>query len=78
MSLFRYSDYYAESKKNKVVSPRRASHGGVKTSKQVRLPTQYKSKVKYCRNCYCKNKSTNVICTQCDVSLKYASKRKLR
>lgn len=78
MSLFRYSDYYAESKKNKVVSPRRASHGGVKTSKQVRLPTQYKSKVKYCRNCNCKNKITNIICTQCDVSLKYASKRKLR
>jgi len=78
MSLFRYSDYYNESKKNKVVSPRRASHGGVKTSKKVRLPTQYKSEVKYCRNCYRKNEISNIICTQCDVSLKYASKRKLR
>ena len=51
MSLFRYSDYIAESKKNKVVSPRRGSHGGIRTSKQVKLPTQYHTVKHQCSHC---------------------------
>jgi len=69
LSLFSKSDYERESKDH-IVSPRRASHGGVRTSKQVRLPTQLKSKVKYCRNCNCKNKDSAIICTQCDVTFR--------
>lgn len=51
MSLFRYSDYYDESKKNKVVSPRRGSHGGVRTGKKVKLPTNLKSINHKCSQC---------------------------
>lgn len=70
MSFITKKDYERESKHNKVVSPKRASHGGVKTSKQVRLPTQYKSKVQYCRNCNCKNKDSAIVCVQCEVTLR--------
>ena len=51
MSLFRYSDYYDESKKNKTVTPRRGSHGGVRTGKKVKLPTQYRSTNPKCSQC---------------------------
>jgi len=51
MSLFRKSDYQQASKKNKVVSPRRASHGGIATSKKIRLPTQHKSPNHQCSQC---------------------------
>ncbi len=51
MSLFRYSDYYNESKKNKPVSKRRGSHGGVATGKKVRLPTQYRTLNHKCSQC---------------------------
>jgi len=51
MSLFRYSDYSDESKKNKVVSPRRGTHGGIATSKKIRLPTQHKSPNHNCSLC---------------------------
>jgi len=70
MSLFRQSDYERESKQNKVVSPRRASHGGVKTSKQVRLPSNLKSKKVFCRNCNRQNTESAKICTQCEVTLR--------
>jgi CRISPR/Cas system-associated protein Cas10 (large subunit of type III CRISPR-Cas system) len=51
MSLIRKSDYQQESKKNKIVSPRRSSHGGIATSKKVRLPTQHKSPNHKCSLC---------------------------
>ncbi len=51
MSLFRYSDYYNESKKNKTVTPRRGSHGGVVTGKKVKLPTQHRSQNHKCSHC---------------------------
>lgn len=51
MSLFRYSDYSDASKKNKVVSPRRASHGGIATSKKIRLPTQHRTPNHKCSHC---------------------------
>jgi len=51
MSLFRKSDYQQASKKNKVVSPHRASHGGITTSKKIRLPTQHKSPNHKCSQC---------------------------
>ncbi len=44
MSLIRRDDYVQASKHNKTKSPRRASHGGVSTSKKIRLATQDKSK----------------------------------
>ena len=43
MSLFRYDDYLQASKKNKVISSKRASHGGIATGKKVKLPTQYRT-----------------------------------
>ena len=51
MSLLRKSDYHKESKKNNVVSPRRASHGGIATSKKIRLPTQYRTLKHQCSQC---------------------------
>jgi hypothetical protein len=51
MSLFRYSDYTAESKKNKVVSSRRGSHGGIATGSKIRLPTQHRSPSHPCSHC---------------------------
>ena len=55
MSLFRKSDYSQASKKNKVVSPRRASHGGIATSTKIKLPTQHKSTPHKCALCIRKN-----------------------
>ncbi len=51
MSLFSYSDYYNESKKNKVVSPRRGSHGGIATGKKITLPTQHRTPNHKCSQC---------------------------
>ncbi len=51
MSLLRQSDYLEESKKNNVVSPRRGSHGGIATSKKIRLPTQHKTLNHKCSQC---------------------------
>lgn len=51
MSLFRKSDYQQASKKNNVVSPRRASHGGIATSKKIRLPTQNRTPNHKCAHC---------------------------
>jgi len=51
MSLFRKSDYAEASKKNKVVSPRRASHGGIATSKKITLPTQHRTPHHKCSLC---------------------------
>lgn len=51
MSLLRQSDYQKESQKNKVVSPRRGSHGGIATSTRVSLPTQYKTHRHRCSHC---------------------------
>jgi len=70
MVFLTQSDYERESKHNKVVNPKRASHGGIRTSKQVRLPTQYKSKKVFCRNCNCKNIESAKVCVQCEVTLR--------
>jgi len=51
MSFLRKSDYLQESKKNKTVSPRRGSHGGIATSIRVSLPTQYKTPKHPCSQC---------------------------
>ena len=51
MSLFRKSDYAEASKKNKIVSPRRASHGGIATSKKVTFPTQHRTPNHKCSQC---------------------------
>ena len=73
MSLFRYSDYYDESKKNKTVNPRRGSHGGVRTGKKIKLPTQYRSQNHKCSQCtrtdakkyYLTEKEVRWICPEC-------------
>ena len=51
MSLFSYSDYYNESKKNKVVSPRKGSHGGIATAKKIRFSTKHRSHNHKCSHC---------------------------
>jgi len=51
MSLFRYSDYYNESKQNKTVSHRRGTHGGIAISKKITLPTQHRSPNHQCVLC---------------------------
>lgn len=51
MSLFRYSDYYNESKKNKLVSHKRGSHGGIAITPKIRLPTQHKTPTHSCSLC---------------------------
>jgi len=48
MSLFSKDDY---KQKNIVKNPRRASHGGIATSKKIPLPTQYKTKKHQCAHC---------------------------
>jgi len=48
MSLFSIDDY---KQKNIVKNPRRASHGGIATSKKIPLPTQYKTKKHNCALC---------------------------
>ena len=51
MSLLRQDDYLKSSKKNNIVNPRRGSHGGITTSKKVRLPTQLKTIPHNCSQC---------------------------
>jgi len=51
MSLLTKDDYFKKSKKNKVVSPHRASHGGITTSTKIRLPSQHKSPNHKCSQC---------------------------
>ena len=73
MSLLRQSDYVQASKKNNVVSPRRASHGGIALGKKVRLPTQHKSLNHKCSLCVRKDakqfsiseKETRWLCVVC-------------
>lgn len=63
------SDYHNSSKKNNIVSPRRASHGGIATSKKIKLPTQNKSKKVFCRSCNKQNTETAKICIQCECTM---------
>ena len=70
MSFLTPEDYERESKQNKVVNPRRASHGGITTSRKVKLPTQYKSRKVFCRNCNKQNTESAKICVQCGVEIK--------
>ncbi len=70
------SDYLNSSKKNKIVSPRRASHGGIRTSPQVKLPSNLKSKKVFCRNCNCQNRESAKICVQCGVTIRKPKLRK--
>lgn len=67
MSLFRKSDYAEASKKNKVVSPHRASHGGIATSKKIRLPTQHRSPHHKCS-----------LCTRTDAKKYYLTEKEVR
>lgn len=79
MSLFSYDDYAHESKKNNVVSPRRASHGGIATSKKIRLPTQHRSPNHKCSLCerkdakkyYLTEKEVRWLCPVCVMKNKY-------
>ena len=68
--LLTKEDYIQSSMKNNIVSPRRASHGGIATSKKIRLPTQHKSKKVFCRNCNCQNTQSAKICVQCECTIK--------
>lgn len=78
MSLFSYDDYAHESKKNKVVSPRRGSHGGIATSKKIRLPTQYRTLKYQCSQCerkdakkyYISEKECRWLCPVCVIKNK--------
>ncbi len=73
MSLLKQSDYINASKKNNVVSPRRASHGGISISKKVRLPSQHKSPNYKCSQCartdakkyYVSEKEIRYLCLVC-------------
>jgi len=73
MSLLRKSDYAEASKKNKVVSPRRASHGGIATSKKITLPTQHRTSNHKCALCprtdakkyHLTEKEVRWLCTVC-------------
>jgi len=76
MSIFSKSDYQRESKHNKVVSPRRASHGGIKTSVKVKLPAYLKSKPVFCRNCNRQNTESAKICSQCGVTIREPKMRR--
>jgi len=60
MSIFRISDF--ASKKDVV--------------HRVKLPTQAKSKVQYCRNCNCKNKDSAITCSQCEITLRLPKMRR--
>ena len=78
MSLFRKSDYAEASKKNKVVSPRRGSHGGIATSKKIRLPTQHRTLNHKCSQCsrtdakkyYISEKECRWLCPVCVIKNK--------
>lgn len=73
MSLLRKSDYHQESKKNNIVNPRRASHGGIQQGTKVRLPSQHKSPNHKCSQCERKDakkysiseKETRWLCIVC-------------
>jgi len=78
MSLLRKSDYQKESKKNNVVSPRRGSHGGIATSKKIRLPTQHRTPNHKCSQCtrtdakkyYLTEKEVRWLCPVCVIKNK--------
>ena len=78
MIIFSKSDYERESKQNKVVSPRRASHGGIATSKKIRLPTQYRTLKHQCSHCerkdakkyYISEKECRWLCPVCVIKNK--------
>ncbi len=73
MSLLTKDDYINASKKNNIVSPRRASHGGIATSKKVKLPTQHKLQKHNCAHCIrtdakqysISQKETRWLCVSC-------------
>ena len=67
MSLLRKSDYHQESKKNNIVSPRRGTHGGIATSKKIRLPTQHKTPNHKCS-----------LCTRTDAKKYYLTEKEVR
>lgn len=64
MSLFRYSDYIQASKKNKTISSKRASHGGIALGKKVKLPTQHRSPNHKCSLCTRKDAKKYFISTK--------------
>ena len=78
MSLLRQSDYHKASKKNNIVSPRRGSHGGIATSKKIRLPTQHRSPTHKCSHCtrkdakkyYISEKECRWLCPVCVIKNK--------
>ena len=78
MSLLRKSDYHKESKKNNVVSPRRASHGGIATSKKITFPTQHRTPNHKCALCprkdakkyYLTQKEVRWLCSVCVIKNK--------
>jgi len=73
MSLLTKDDYINSSKKNNIVSPRRASHGGIATSKKIQLPTQHKLQKHNCAHCIrtdakqysISQKETRWLCASC-------------
>ena len=79
MVFLRYSDYYKESKKNKEVTKRRGSHGGVATGRKVTLPTQYRTLNHKCSQCTRKDakkyhltgKEVRWLCPVCVIKNKY-------
>ena len=85
MSLLRKSDYQQESKKNNVVSPRRASHGGIATSKKIRLPTQHRTLNHKCSQCTRKDakqyhlteKETRWPCPVCIIKYKNRDRKEI-
>ncbi len=40
------------------------------TIHKTKLPTETKSKVKYCRSCNAKNKDSATMCSQCEITLR--------
>ncbi len=83
LSLLRKSDYEQASKKNKTVSPRRASHGGIATSSKVILPTQHRSPNHKCSQCIRKDakkyhigpKEVRWLCPECVIKNKNSNLR---
>jgi len=60
MSIFRAADY---------ASKKEVIH-------KVKLPTQAKSKVQFCRNCRRKNKDNAQTCVQCSITLRLPKLRR--
>jgi len=60
MSLFRKEDF---------ASKREIIH-------KTKLPTHFKSKPQFCRNCNAKNKDSALVCIQCGITLKLPKLRK--